>query len=94
MNQSEFLATYTSNQCQARENAYKQGTIGFVLILIGWQSGASFANQSQSLVKQNQSKWQLISTLNYKPIYPLRNCWEKFVFRRYNKVLIFIRSYL
>ena len=29
---------------------------GLVLLVIGWESGASFANQSQGVVKQNQSK--------------------------------------
>ena len=40
-----------------------------VLLLIAWESGASFINQSQSKVKQNQSKRELRSTLNCKPLY-------------------------
>ena len=39
-----------------------------VLFLIGWESDASFVNQSQSVVKQNQSKRELLSTLNWKPL--------------------------
>ena len=30
-----------------------------VLLLIGWQSGANFANQSQSEAQQNQSNYQI-----------------------------------
>ena len=30
-----------------------------VLLLIGWESGANFVNQSQSVVKQNQSKREI-----------------------------------
>lgn len=38
-----------------------------VLLLIGRESGASFFfNQSSSVVKQNQSKPELLSTLNAK----------------------------
>ena len=39
------------NWCHARENACERGTIGF--------GGANFVNQSQSKVKQNQSKWDI-----------------------------------
>ena len=38
-----------------------------VLLLIGGESGASFVNH-QSEVKQNQSKRELLSTLNWKPL--------------------------
>ena len=55
MNQSEWVAN-TSNRRQARENACERDMIGFALLLTGWESGASFANQSQSAVKQNQIK--------------------------------------
>ena len=61
MNQSEFEVN-TCQQGQARENACERGTVD--LILIGWKSGMSFANQSQSVEKQIQSKRKLLSTLN------------------------------
>ena len=53
MNQSEFEAK-TRNWRQARENACERGTIGFDFACL--ESGANFANQSQIVVKQNQSK--------------------------------------
>ena len=56
MNQSELEAN-TCNRRQARENACEQVTIG--LSLIGRESGAKFFNQSQSEVKQNQSKTRI-----------------------------------
>ena len=40
---------------KARENASDEGAIGLVLHLIGWVISASFLDQSQSEVKQNQS---------------------------------------
>ena len=45
--------------------------IGFGFASLGWKSGASFVNQSQSAVKQNPRKaiTKLISTLNWKPFY-------------------------
>ena len=59
MNQSDFEAS-TCNRRQTRENVCERGTIGFgftfVLLLIGWEIGASFVDQSRSEVKQNQSK--------------------------------------
>ena len=36
--------------------------IVLVLLFIGWESGASFSNQSQSKVKQNQSERDLLTT--------------------------------
>ena len=52
MNQSEFEVN-TCNRRQARENL---GTrLVSVLFLIGWESGASFANQSQSGLKENKA---------------------------------------
>ena len=58
MNQSEFKANACSRR-QARENACEGGTIGFVWLLIGRERGASFVNQSQSVVKQSQSKREI-----------------------------------
>ena len=37
-----------------------------VQLLIGWKSGASFANQSQSEVKQNQTKQELLWNIQFK----------------------------
>ena len=56
--QSEFEA----NKCnwrQVRENACGENMIGLVWIPIGWESVASFDNQSQSVVMQNQSKREI-----------------------------------
>ena len=56
MNQSECEAN-TCNRRQAREKRVPASHDWFsVLLLIGWESGASFANQSLSEVKENQSK--------------------------------------
>ena len=55
MNQSEFKAN-TCNRRQAQESACERGSLVLVLHLIAWESGASFINQSQSVVMQNQSK--------------------------------------
>ena len=38
-----------------------------VLLPIGWEGGVSFANQSQSAAMQNQNKYELLSSLNWKP---------------------------
>ena len=47
---------YTRNRCQARENAcVTKSWLVFVLHPIGWEDCARFLNQSQSIVKQNQS---------------------------------------
>ena len=58
MNQSEFEAN-ASNRRQARENTYDQVMIGFGLVSHWLKSGASFVNQSQSTVKQNQSNYHI-----------------------------------
>ena len=55
MNQSELRAN-TRNRRQERENACEQVAIG---LRVGRESGARFFNQSQSEVKQNQSKTQI-----------------------------------
>ena len=52
------------NRRQARENACDQVAFGLVLHLIGWVGDASFLNQSQSEVKQNQSNSELHSIEN------------------------------
>ena len=44
-------------------------TIGFGFTLIGWESGAKILNQSPSLTMQNQSKRELLLTLEWKPHY-------------------------
>ena len=66
------LDVNTRNRPPARENACDQvARLVLVLHLIGWAGGASFLNQSQSVVKQNQSNSGLLSTLNWKPLYVL-----------------------
>ena len=56
MNQSELEAN-TFNRRQARElTRASKSRLVCVLLLIGLESGARFFNQSQSEVKQNQSK--------------------------------------
>ena len=42
----------------------------FILHLIGWESGASFLDQSQGEVKQNQSNPWLLSTFKWKLLSP------------------------
>ena len=64
MNQSQLKAN-TYHRRQARENAFEQVTIGFRFVS---QSGASFDSQSQSVVKQIQSKRELLLTPHYKAI--------------------------
>ena len=49
MNQSKH-EVITCSWRKARENAYEWITIGLVLLLIGWKSGASFLSQSRSVV--------------------------------------------
>ena len=58
MNESEFKGN-ACNRRQARENACDQVMIGFGLVSHWLKSGASFVNQSQSAVKQNQSNYQI-----------------------------------
>ena len=43
----------------ARENACEQVAIGLSFTLVGRESGARFFNQTQSEVKQNQSKTRI-----------------------------------
>ena len=67
--QSNTLANQNSKLFhKARENLHKQVTIVLVLHLIGWESGASFLNQSLCVVIQNHSKRKLLSTLKWKPL--------------------------
>ena len=54
MNQSELEAN-TCYHRRTRENAYEPVTTGFDFAPIGWESGASFSRQSQSVAMQNQS---------------------------------------
>ena len=58
MDQSEFKAN-TCNRCQAREKRTSKALLVLVSFLIGWEDGASFINQSQSVVKQYQSKCKI-----------------------------------
>ena len=57
---------YTCNRCKRRENARKQVLIGFSLFLIGWESGASFADQSQSVIEQKQSRREITFDIKLK----------------------------
>ena len=63
MNQSE-LETNARNRRQERETRATKMQLILVLHLIGRERGARFFNQSQSKVKQNQSKRNLLSTLS------------------------------
>ena len=45
-----------------------------VLLLIGWESGANFMNQSQSVVKQNQSKREVTFDAQPKTALNSSNC--------------------
>ena len=60
----------THNRRQARENACEQVTIAFDFLFhkffIGWESGANFANQSQSEVKQKPSKREITFDIHLK----------------------------
>ena len=50
----------------ARENAgYHTSRSILVLHLIGWEISANFLDQSQTVVRQNQSNHGLLSTLNW-----------------------------
>ena len=71
MNQSELEAKYMKPR-QARENACRQLTIGFVFIS-DWlkKSGARFFSQSQSVAMQNKAIAKLLSILSWKPLYYL-----------------------
>ena len=40
--------------------------LDLVSFLIGWENGASFANQSQSVVKQNQSEREITFDIQLK----------------------------
>ena len=55
------------NLLDERENASDQARLVFVFHLIGWDCGASFLDQSQSEVKQNQSNPESRSI-------PIENC--------------------
>ena len=54
MNQSELEAN-TCSRRQARETRAGKSRLVLVLLLIGWESGASLFSQSQSVAMQNQS---------------------------------------
>ena len=60
MNQSELEAN-KCNRRQSPENACDQVTIGFGFAshCLGRESGGNFANQSQGIEKQNQSKREI-----------------------------------
>ena len=53
MNQSEFEA---NTAVKPGKTSASKSRLLLVFILIGWESGAGFFNQSQSLVQQTRSK--------------------------------------
>ena len=70
MNQSELEAIHVTGAKRGKTPLSKQRSI-LAWLLIGWETGASFANQSHSVVKQNQGKNEirLYSTLYWNPLY-------------------------
>ena len=65
VNQSEFEVISDMQPAPSAGNFARATTDWFlVLLLIGWESGASFVNQSQGEVEQNQIKGELPSTHN------------------------------
>ena len=67
MNQSEFEAN-TCTRCQARENECERGTIGFGFVSHWSRKWREFwyPCQSQSVVKQNQSKHEITFDIQLK----------------------------
>ena len=53
--------------------------IRLVLNVIGWEGGASFLDQSHGEVKQNHGNHRLLSTLNWKILYYMKNAALKIV---------------
>lgn len=72
MNQSE-TKIITCNRRQWRENARVQQAIAFGFVSYWLRKWASFVNQSQSEVKQNQSKRELLLKLKQKPLWTTNN---------------------
>ena len=48
---------YVAGAKRGKMRPSKSGLV-LVLLLIGWESGARFFNQSQSVAVQNQSNWK------------------------------------
>ena len=69
VNQSELKAN-TGSRREAREDVHEQSALVLVLLLIGWESGASLLNQSLSEVTQNQSKREILLALKWNPLHP------------------------
>ena len=65
INQSELKAN-TRNRCQAQGNMCKQVTIGFVNYW--FKKWPRFFGQSQVVVMQNQSNWEITSDTHLKTI--------------------------
>ena len=51
---------------KCRKTCASETRLVLVLVLIGWENGARFLNQSLSVVMQNQCKRNLLSTLKWK----------------------------
>ena len=67
MDQSELEAnTYNGHQAREIKTRASKSLLVLVLLLIGWENGANFFNQSESVVK-HQNKGELHPTLNWKP---------------------------
>ena len=77
---------------KARENVGDQVVISFSLHLIGLESGASFLNQSQSKVKQNQSNPGVLSTFNWK-LFLVNKMEQFFNLNCFSCWVIFTRDY-
>ena len=75
-----------------RENEGDQVVISFSLHLIGLESGASFLDQSQSKVKQNQSNPGVLSTFNWK-LFLVNKMEQFFNLNGFSCWVIFTRDY-
>ena len=66
---------YTSQAQSAGKRLWSRDWFWFCIWLVEYSvctCSASFLNQSQSVVQQNQSSSGLLSTLNWKPLYTMR----------------------
>ena len=66
--ETHCLIKTRSNYTKSGKTCASKSGLVWVLLLIGWESGASFLSQSLSVVMQNQSKRKLLSTLKWKSL--------------------------
>ena len=66
MNQSEIKSSKQAIGAKCGKTRASKSRLVLVLRLIGWESGASFFNQSESEVKQNQSKHNITFDIQLK----------------------------